>query len=79
MSECVLGLDVCEVVLFVDILRIDHLCEFTSLVRLDLNNNLIEKIEGLACLVNLTSLSKAKFSIYILLTLSSYNCALCQV
>lgn len=34
--------------------------EFTSLVKLDLNNNLIEKIEGLDSLVNLELLSKAK-------------------
>ncbi|XP_022608371.1 dynein regulatory complex subunit 3 [Seriola dumerili] len=33
---------------------IDHLWDFTSLARLDLNNNLIEKIEGLDRLINLT-------------------------
>nr|XP_046270927.1 dynein regulatory complex subunit 3 isoform X1 [Scatophagus argus]XP_046270928.1 dynein regulatory complex subunit 3 isoform X1 [Scatophagus argus] len=40
-----------------NILRIDHLWEFTSLSRLNLNNNLIEKIEGLDRLVNLTWLN----------------------
>ncbi|XP_051243672.1 dynein regulatory complex subunit 3 [Dicentrarchus labrax] len=39
------------------ILRIDHLWEFTSLARLDLNNNHIEVIEGLDRLVNLTWLN----------------------
>lgn len=52
--------------LFTDIVRIDHLWEFTSLVRLDLNTNLIEKIEGLERLVNLTWLSMTTFCIYIL-------------
>uniref|UniRef100_A0A3B4YRV9 Dynein regulatory complex subunit 3 n=1 Tax=Seriola lalandi dorsalis TaxID=1841481 RepID=A0A3B4YRV9_SERLL len=33
---------------------IDHLWDFTSLARLDLNNNLIEKIEGLDRLISLT-------------------------
>lgn len=75
MSECVLGLArFIRGCFFTDILRIDHLWEFTSLVRLDLTNNLIEKIEGLDCLVNLTSLSKAKLCIHMLLTLSSQNC-----
>ncbi|XP_038566074.1 dynein regulatory complex subunit 3-like [Micropterus salmoides] len=36
-----------------NILMIDHLWEFTSLARLDMNNNLIEKIEGLERLGNL--------------------------
>ncbi|XP_034076161.1 dynein regulatory complex subunit 3 [Gymnodraco acuticeps] len=39
---------------FRNILRIDHLWEFTSLARLNLNNNLIENIEGLDHLINLT-------------------------
>uniref|UniRef100_A0A8P4K0A3 Dynein regulatory complex subunit 3 n=1 Tax=Dicentrarchus labrax TaxID=13489 RepID=A0A8P4K0A3_DICLA len=43
--------------LFTGILRIDHLWEFTSLARLDLNNNHIEVIEGLDRLVNLTWLN----------------------
>lgn len=50
--------------LFAGILRIDHLWEFTSLAKLELNNNLIEKIEGLDRLVNLTWLSKTKLCIY---------------
>ena len=37
-----------------DILQIDNLWCFTSLVRLQLDNNLIEKIENLDDLVNLT-------------------------
>lgn len=41
--------------------RIEHLWGFPSLVRLDLNNNLIEKMEGLTCLSNLISLSKDDF------------------
>ncbi|XP_068574863.1 dynein regulatory complex subunit 3 [Cebidichthys violaceus] len=40
-----------------DILKINHLWEFTSLARLDLNNNIIEKIEGLDHLINLTWLN----------------------
>uniref|UniRef100_A0AAQ6IJB3 Dynein regulatory complex subunit 3 n=1 Tax=Anabas testudineus TaxID=64144 RepID=A0AAQ6IJB3_ANATE len=39
------------------ILMIDHLWEFTSLTMLYLNNNLIEKIEGLDHLINLTWLN----------------------
>lgn len=51
--------------LFAGILRIDHLWEFTSLAKLELNNNLIGKIEGLDRLVNLTWLSKTKLCIYV--------------
>ncbi|XP_044038279.1 dynein regulatory complex subunit 3 [Siniperca chuatsi] len=40
-----------------NILMIDHLWEFKSLARLDMNNNLIEKIEGLNHLGNLTWLN----------------------
>ncbi|XP_024128115.1 dynein regulatory complex subunit 3 [Oryzias melastigma] len=40
-----------------NILRIDSLQEFTSLVQLDLNNNLIKKIQGLDSLINLTWLN----------------------
>ncbi|XP_026213735.1 dynein regulatory complex subunit 3 [Anabas testudineus] len=40
-----------------NILMIDHLWEFTSLTMLYLNNNLIEKIEGLDHLINLTWLN----------------------
>ncbi|XP_075318131.1 dynein regulatory complex subunit 3-like [Odontesthes bonariensis] len=36
-----------------NILKIDLLTEFTSLVKLNLNNNLIQKIQGLGSLVNL--------------------------
>ena len=36
-----------------DILKIDNLWCFTSLVKLQLDNNIIEKIEGLDILVNL--------------------------
>ncbi|XP_071777322.1 dynein regulatory complex subunit 3 [Centroberyx gerrardi] len=40
-----------------DILKIDHLWEFTSLTKLELNNNIIKKIEGLDRLTNLTWLN----------------------
>ncbi|XP_071329892.1 dynein regulatory complex subunit 3 [Trachinotus anak] len=40
-----------------NILKIDNLWDFTSLTKLDLNNNVIEKIEGLDCLINLTWLN----------------------
>uniref|UniRef100_A0A8C6MN69 Dynein regulatory complex subunit 3 n=1 Tax=Nothobranchius furzeri TaxID=105023 RepID=A0A8C6MN69_NOTFU len=43
--------------LFTDILKIDILHDFTSLVKLDLFHNLIEKIEGLDSLYNLTWLN----------------------
>jgi len=36
-----------------DILKIDNLWCFTSLVKLQFDNNIIEKIEGLDILVNL--------------------------
>ncbi|MEQ2240354.1 hypothetical protein ILYODFUR_013937, partial [Ilyodon furcidens] len=42
---------------FKDIMKMDFLHDFTSLVRLDLNNNLIEKIWGLDHLTNLTWLN----------------------
>ncbi|CAB1448093.1 unnamed protein product [Pleuronectes platessa] len=42
---------------FRNILKIDNLWDFTSLTRLCLNNNLIERIEGLDLLVNLTWLN----------------------
>lgn len=51
--------------LFTDILIIDHLWEFTSLAKLDLNHNLIEKIEGLDRLINLTWLSKMTLGSFI--------------
>ncbi|KAM3863874.1 dynein regulatory complex subunit 3 [Diretmus argenteus] len=40
-----------------NILRIDHLWEFTSLTKLELNNNIIKKIEGLDRLTNLSWLN----------------------
>lgn len=43
---------------FSDILGIDHLWDFSSLSKLELNNNAIEKIQGLDHLINLTWLSK---------------------
>ncbi|KAM4598286.1 dynein regulatory complex subunit 3 [Polymixia lowei] len=36
-----------------NILKIDHLWEYTFLTKLQLNNNIIEKIEALGCLTNL--------------------------
>ncbi|XP_058509505.1 dynein regulatory complex subunit 3 [Solea solea] len=42
---------------YLNILKISHLRDFTSLTRLDLNNNLIERIEGLDHLLNLTWLN----------------------
>lgn len=44
--------------LFTDILKIDNLWEFTKLTKLQLDNNIIEKIEGLESLVNLVWLGK---------------------
>lgn len=61
--------------LFADILMIDHLWEFTSLARLDMNNNLIEKIEGLERLGNLKWLSKMKPLYLYPATLSCHKCA----
>ncbi|XP_029293909.1 dynein regulatory complex subunit 3 [Cottoperca gobio] len=46
-----------------NILMIDHLWEFTSLVKLGLNNNLIENIAGLDRLINLTWLDLSYNSI----------------
>lgn len=43
---------------FVDILKIYHLWHFTSLTKLQLDNNVIEKIEGLENLTNLVWLGK---------------------
>lgn len=42
-----------------DIIRIDSYRDFKSLVKLYLNNNIIEKIEGLEYLINLKLLGKA--------------------
>lgn len=41
-----------------DILEIDHLWEFTSLTKLQLDNNMIEKIQGLEKLLNLVWLGE---------------------
>ena len=38
---------------FADILKVDNLWQFTKLTKLQLDNNIIEKIEGLDALVNL--------------------------
>ena len=46
---------------YVDILKIDNLWCFTSLTKLQLDNNIIEKIEGLDMLVNLVWLGKIIF------------------
>jgi hypothetical protein len=41
-----------------DILRIENLWQFVNIVKLQLDNNVIEKIEGLENLVNLVWLGK---------------------
>ena len=41
-----------------DILEIDNLWGFTSLTKLQLDNNIIEEIKGLDCLVNLIWLGR---------------------
>ncbi|KAM4531396.1 dynein regulatory complex subunit 3 [Odontesthes bonariensis] len=46
-----------------NILKIDLLTEFTSLVKLNLNNNLIQEIQGLGSLVNQKWLRKNNFLI----------------
>jgi hypothetical protein len=43
---------------FTDVLTIDNLWEFTALTKLQLDNNIIEKVEGLDSLVNLIWLGK---------------------
>uniref|UniRef100_A0A8C9TD26 Dynein regulatory complex subunit 3 n=1 Tax=Scleropages formosus TaxID=113540 RepID=A0A8C9TD26_SCLFO len=46
--------EVCQLCLdYRNILKIDHLWQFTSLTKLQLDNNIIEKIEGLERLTNL--------------------------
>ncbi|XP_069036840.1 dynein regulatory complex subunit 3 [Lepisosteus oculatus] len=46
--------EVCQLRLdYRNILKIDHLWQFTALTKLQLDNNIIEKIEGLDCLTNL--------------------------
>ena len=51
---------------FVDILKIDNLWCFKSLVKLQLDNNIIEKIEGLDVLVHLVWLGECDFVFVIL-------------
>lgn len=58
--------------LFTDILKIDNLWEFTKLTKLQLDNNIIEKIEGLESLVNLVWLGKCVSVIWI-------ACQLCEI
>lgn len=48
---------------FADAIKIDSLWDFTSLVKLYMNNNLIEKIEGLQFLTNLKWLGKGYITI----------------
>ena len=43
-----------------DILRIENLSQFAALKKLQLDNNIIEKIDGLECLVNLEWLGESK-------------------
>ena len=50
---------------FTDILKIDNLWEFTKLTKLQLDNNIIEKIEGLESLVNLVWLGRYLSSLQI--------------
>ena len=47
-----------SLVLISDILKIDNLWCFTNLVKLQLDNNIIEKIEGLEMLTKLIWLGK---------------------
>ena len=44
---------------YIDILKIDNLWQFKSLVKLQLDNNIVEKIEGLDTLVNLVWLGES--------------------
>ena len=43
-----------------DILKIDNLWSFVNLTKLQMDNNIIERIEGLEMLVNLEWLGKSK-------------------
>nr|XP_014339812.1 PREDICTED: leucine-rich repeat-containing protein 48-like [Latimeria chalumnae] len=43
---------------FRNILKIDNLWRFVKLTKLQMDNNIIEKIEGLDCLTNLVWLGK---------------------
>ena len=46
-----------------DILKIDGLWEFVNLTKLQLDNNIIEKIEGIDMLVNLVWLGKLFYAV----------------
>lgn len=48
---------------FLDILKIDNLWSFVSLTKLQLDNNIIEKLEGLELLVNLEWLGELKLKL----------------
>ena len=56
-----------------DILKIDNLWEFTSLTKLQLDNNIIEKIEGLDVLVNLIWLGKSILETVFFLNFQTYR------
>ena len=58
-----------DVLLFIDILKIDNLDQFKSLVKLQLDNNIIERIEGLSSLVHLEWLGTLYFSFHLKLAL----------
>lgn len=45
---------------FIDILKIDNLEQFKNVVKLQLDNNIIERIEGLSTLIHLEWLGKQK-------------------
>ena len=49
-----------------DILRIDNLWQFENLRKLQLDNNVIERIEGLEKLTHLVWLGKAPFCVCLL-------------
>ena len=57
---------------YVDILKLDNLWRFAGLVKLQLDNNIIEKIEGLGFLVNLQWLGRYFHHVY--LTGRAINC-----
>lgn len=50
---------------FSDILKIDNMWNFVALTKLQMDNNIIEKIEGLAKLVNLEWLGNSRINMYI--------------
>ena len=49
---------ICDCGWFKDVLRIENLWQFEALVKLQMDNNLIEKIEGLDACKNLEWLGK---------------------